>query len=135
MLYRAHTSHSLCVSIRAVRLDWSPPGRPSGIMLGYEVLRRTRRSCAVGSPVGGESAGVGRERLRCTYVQCPAGLRVCGTSCYHPDSQVSVFSSRLFVEAFATQQERERRGRKEGSFSEMCSVYFSRPRRGLGRKA
>uniref|UniRef100_A0A3B3X6F7 Usher syndrome 2A (autosomal recessive, mild) n=1 Tax=Poecilia mexicana TaxID=48701 RepID=A0A3B3X6F7_9TELE len=28
-----------------VRLDWAHPGRPSGIMLGYEVLRRTLRSC------------------------------------------------------------------------------------------
>lgn len=112
------------VSIRAVRLDWSPPGRPSGIMLGYEILRRTRRSCAVGSPVGGESAVVGQETLRCTYVQCPAGLGVCGTTCYHPDSQVSEFYSRLFMETFATLL--QRRGRKERSvavFRDVLSLF------------
>ncbi|TMS13118.1 Usherin [Larimichthys crocea] len=60
---------------RVVRLDWSHPGRPSGIMLGYEVLRRTLRSCVVGSTgvtssVGEQSAGAGG--VRCSYLQCPA---------------------------------------------------------------
>lgn len=123
MLYRVHTSHSL-VSIRAVRLDWSPPGRPSGIMLGYEILRRTRRSCAVGSPVGGESAVVGQETLRCTYVQCPAGLGVCGTTCYHPDSQVSEFYSRLFMETFASCYNSVVEKREALQLSETCSVCF-----------
>uniref|UniRef100_A0A3B4TAI5 Usherin n=1 Tax=Seriola dumerili TaxID=41447 RepID=A0A3B4TAI5_SERDU len=40
------TPHAQVIS---PRLDWSLPGRPSGIMLGYEVLRRTLRSCASGS--------------------------------------------------------------------------------------
>lgn len=113
------TSLSLSVSGRAVGLDWSPPGRPSGIMLGYEILRWTLRSCAVGE----KSAGVGEEKLRCSYVQCPAGHGVCGTSCFHPDAQVTCvfgrlppFSSfivslnhnlRLFIETFAAQQQQQ----------------------------
>uniref|UniRef100_A0A3Q2FNI0 Usherin-like n=1 Tax=Cyprinodon variegatus TaxID=28743 RepID=A0A3Q2FNI0_CYPVA len=32
-----------------VRLEWAHPGKPSGIMLGYKVLRRTLRSCTDGS--------------------------------------------------------------------------------------
>lgn len=80
-------------SVRVVRLDWSHPGRPSGIMLGYEVLRRTLRSCAGGttSSLGEESDGVGGLRLRCSYLQCPVGHGVCGPSCFHPDIQVIVF--------------------------------------------
>ncbi|CAJ1048931.1 LOW QUALITY PROTEIN: usherin [Xyrichtys novacula] len=81
------------ISPRAVRLNWSRPGRPSGIMLGYEVLRRTLRSCDIGSTgvtfsAGEESGGARGVRFRCSYLQCPATHSVCGTSCFHPDMQV-----------------------------------------------
>ncbi|XP_029281914.1 LOW QUALITY PROTEIN: usherin [Cottoperca gobio] len=82
------TPHAHVISPRVVRLDWSRPGRPSGIMLGYDVLRRTLRSCAVGSTgvtAGEESGGV---RFRCFYLQCPASHSVCGMSCFHPDIQI-----------------------------------------------
>ncbi|XP_070688414.1 usherin [Pempheris klunzingeri] len=85
--------HAQVISPRVVRLDWSRPGRPSGIMLGYEVLRRTLRSCATGSTgvtssVGEESGGAGGVRFTCSYLQCPASHGVCGTSCFHPDIEV-----------------------------------------------
>ncbi|XP_047436500.1 usherin [Mugil cephalus] len=82
--------HAQVINPRVVRLDWSHPGRPSGIMLGYEVLRRTLRSCTGGatSSLGEESDGVRGLRLRCSYQQCPVGHGVCGTSCFHPDAQV-----------------------------------------------
>ncbi|XP_075319241.1 usherin [Odontesthes bonariensis] len=81
------------ISSRLVRLDWSHPGKPSGIMLGYEVLRRTLRSCADGltgltPPLGKESDSAGGLRFRCSYLQCPASHGVCGTSCFSPDTQV-----------------------------------------------
>ncbi|TDH17235.1 hypothetical protein EPR50_G00006290 [Perca flavescens] len=84
------TPHAHVISPRMVRLDWSPPDRPSGIMLGYDVLRRTLRPCDVGSTgvtssVGEESGGIS---FRCFYLQCPATHGVCGTSCFHPDIQV-----------------------------------------------
>ncbi|XP_068431767.1 usherin [Clinocottus analis] len=84
------TPHAHVINPRVVRLDWSRPGRPSGIMLGYDVLRRTLRSCAIGSTgvtssVGEESGGV---RFRCSYLQCPASHGVCGMSCFNPDIQV-----------------------------------------------
>ncbi|XP_070762485.1 usherin [Enoplosus armatus] len=87
------TPHTQVISPRVVRLDWSRPGRPSGIMLGYEVLRRTLRSCAVGSTgvtssLGEESGGAGGVRFTCSYLQCPATHGVCGTSCFNPDIQV-----------------------------------------------
>ncbi|KAM9860567.1 LOW QUALITY PROTEIN: usherin [Aulostomus maculatus] len=87
------TPHAQVLSPRVLRLDWSHPGRPSGIMLGYEVLRHTLRSCVGGpagvrSSVGGESGDAGVAQLRCSYLQCPATHSVCGTSCFHPDEQV-----------------------------------------------
>ncbi|XP_019935888.2 usherin isoform X2 [Paralichthys olivaceus] len=87
------TPHTQVISPRAVRLNWSHPGKPSGIMLGYKVLRRTLRSCTSGSAglvsaVGGESEGAGGLRFRCSYLQCPASHGVCGASCFHPDVQV-----------------------------------------------
>ncbi|XP_029001116.1 usherin isoform X2 [Betta splendens] len=75
------------MSPRAVRLHWTRPGRPNGIMLGYGVLRRTLRSCAAGSPRL-TSGGAGAVRVRCSYLQCPAGHGVCGTSCFDPNAQV-----------------------------------------------
>ncbi|XP_071778073.2 usherin [Centroberyx gerrardi] len=86
--------HTQVLSPRAVRLEWASPGRPSGIMLGYEVLRRTLRSCGGGSavvttPSAEESGGGGGGgRARCSYLQCPATHGVCGTSCFQPDTQV-----------------------------------------------
>lgn len=78
-------------SARAVRLDWSHPGRPSGIMLGYEILRRTLRSCGPRLTVIASSLGEDSEgglMLRCSYLQCPAAYGVCEVSCFHIDTQV-----------------------------------------------
>ncbi|XP_068597953.1 usherin [Brachionichthys hirsutus] len=79
--------HAHVITPRAVRLDWSSPGRPSGIMLGYEIIRRPVSSCVVASSYG-EPQGAGGVRFRCSYLQCPVRHGVCGTSCFHPDSQV-----------------------------------------------
>lgn len=92
------SSSLLCclLSVRVVRLDWSHPGRPSGIMLGYEVLRWTLRSCSPGSALitssSGEDSGGGL-MLRCSYLECPAAHGVCGMSCFHADAQVILFWS------------------------------------------
>lgn len=78
-------------SARTVRLDWSHPGRPSGIMLGYEILRRTLRSCGPRSTVIASSLGEDSEgglMLRCSYLQCPAAYGVCEVSCFDIDTQV-----------------------------------------------
>nr|XP_061796460.1 usherin-like [Nerophis lumbriciformis] len=85
--------HAQVVSPRVVKLDWSPPGRPSGIMKGYEVLRRTFRSCV--SRSAGHTAHVWKKSedgssgiFTCSYLQCPSAHHMCGTSCFHPDKQV-----------------------------------------------
>ncbi|MEQ2217852.1 hypothetical protein XENOCAPTIV_024468 [Xenoophorus captivus] len=81
--------HAQVISPRAVRLDWAHPGKPSGIMLGYEVLRRTLRSCTDGSTgVAPSSYSAHGLRFKCFYLQCPVGHSVCGTSCFHPETQI-----------------------------------------------
>ncbi|TWW67416.1 Usherin Usher syndrome type IIa protein [Takifugu flavidus] len=83
--------HAQVITPRVVRLDWSHPSRPNGIMLGYEILRRTLRSCAPGSAVITSSLGegsVGGLGSRCSYLECPATHGVCGMSCFHTDTQV-----------------------------------------------
>ncbi|KAK2854220.1 hypothetical protein Q5P01_006881 [Channa striata] len=87
------TPRAQVISPRVVRLDWSHPGTPNGIMLGFELLRRTLRPCGVGSAgvmssAGEESGSGGGLRFRCSYLQCPAGHGVCGTRCFNPDKQV-----------------------------------------------
>lgn len=64
-------------------------------MLGYDVLRRTLRSCAIGST--GVTSSVedvpGGVRFRCLYLQCLASHGVCGTACFDPDVQVIMLLS------------------------------------------
>ncbi|XP_061735051.1 usherin isoform X2 [Nerophis ophidion] len=78
------------LSPRVVKIDWSPPGRPSGIMVGYEVLRQSLEICGSRSagpmpPVGRDTGGI---KFRCSYLQCPATYSVCGMSCFLPNEQV-----------------------------------------------
>ncbi|KAK2920361.1 hypothetical protein Q8A73_002565 [Channa argus] len=82
------TPHAQVLSPRVVRLDWSHPGRPNGIMLGFELLRRTLRPCGVGSAEVEESGSADGLRFRCSYLQCPASHGVCETLCFNPHKQV-----------------------------------------------
>lgn len=71
-------------------------------MLGYEVLRRTLRSCAQGATRVTPSSGrhlnnAGVSRFRCSYLQCPLNHDVCVTSCFDPDTQVNIFILCSFV--------------------------------------
>ncbi|KAJ7988957.1 hypothetical protein DPEC_G00314570 [Dallia pectoralis] len=71
------------VSPRSVRVKWTSPQQPNGIMLGYEVWRRTLRTCDEALNQEGEVSEV-----KCSYLQCLASQGVCGTSCYQPLTQV-----------------------------------------------
>uniref|UniRef100_A0A8C7Q6N4 Usher syndrome 2A (autosomal recessive, mild) n=1 Tax=Oncorhynchus mykiss TaxID=8022 RepID=A0A8C7Q6N4_ONCMY len=80
--------HIQVLSPRSVRVEWSSPGQPCGIMLGYEVWRKMLRPC--GGAEWGSSVtqrGEGSE-VRCSYLQCFASQGVCGASCYQPQRQV-----------------------------------------------
>ncbi|MBN3306045.1 USH2A protein, partial [Amia calva] len=77
------------ISSRSLRVDWTSPGRPNGIILGYDVHRRTQRPCEEALP---HQAG-----QQCLYVECLRDQGVCGSLCYQPEHQVccsgAVYSS------------------------------------------
>ncbi|KAL0969312.1 hypothetical protein UPYG_G00225390 [Umbra pygmaea] len=73
---------------RSARLEWSSPGQPNGIILGYGVWRRILRPCEGTEGEVGETQKGERSEVRCSYIQCAASQGVCGTSCYQPHRQV-----------------------------------------------
>ncbi|KAF7704133.1 hypothetical protein HF521_021205 [Silurus meridionalis] len=71
------------LSSRSVRLEWSSPGRPNGILGGYEIHRKTLKPC---KELQAEQAVF--SQTRCSYLQCPINQDFCGNSCYRPEEQV-----------------------------------------------
>ncbi|XP_058875359.1 usherin-like, partial [Acipenser ruthenus] len=71
------------ISSRSLRVDWASPGRPNGIMLGYDVRRRTLRWCAQAQLL--QEMQTGRQ---CLYVQCGINENICGGFCYQPEHQI-----------------------------------------------
>uniref|UniRef100_UPI00398F6349 usherin isoform X1 n=1 Tax=Pristiophorus japonicus TaxID=55135 RepID=UPI00398F6349 len=71
------------INSRSLRIDWTSPGRPNGIIKGYEVWRSTLHQCVdiLGSRTNQNSQ-------QCVYIQCKINENVCGHSCYQPESQV-----------------------------------------------
>ncbi|KAK7504941.1 hypothetical protein BaRGS_00003969 [Batillaria attramentaria] len=58
-------------------VEWVAPSRPNGIILRYDLWRKTLRSCSqVSSPA------VGPEEGKCTYIECSVFERICGSRCY-----------------------------------------------------
>ncbi|MGH0120774.1 UNVERIFIED_CONTAM: hypothetical protein FKN15_027140 [Acipenser sinensis] len=73
------------ISSRSLRVDWTSPGRPNGIMLGYDVRRRTLRWCAQAQLLQEMQTG-----MQCLYVQCGINENICGGFCYQPEHQPAV---------------------------------------------
>uniref|UniRef100_W5NGL3 Usherin n=1 Tax=Lepisosteus oculatus TaxID=7918 RepID=W5NGL3_LEPOC len=71
------------ISSRSLQVDWTSPGRPNGIILGYEVRRRKVQSCEQSLMV--QAAQNGRQ---CLYVECLINENICGSLCYQPENQV-----------------------------------------------
>ncbi|MFT7813012.1 usherin [Arapaima gigas] len=67
---------------QSVRLDWMSPGKPNGILLGYDVRRRTLLPCNGGLS---QISGAG---TRCSYLECSIDESVCGLSCFQPEIEV-----------------------------------------------
>ncbi|XP_016076620.1 PREDICTED: usherin [Miniopterus natalensis] len=72
------TIHS--ISSRSLRIDWASPGKPNGIILGYELLRRTWSPCpAAQSNHSGELCKAG---------MCREPESACGHRCGAPEAKV-----------------------------------------------
>ncbi|XP_078412490.1 usherin [Cetorhinus maximus] len=75
--------HIHAINSRSLRIDWKSPGRPNGIIRGYEIWRRTLHQC-----IDVMDSKVNQKSQQCVYVQCKINENICGHSCYQPESQV-----------------------------------------------
>ncbi|KAG9336280.1 hypothetical protein JZ751_002627, partial [Albula glossodonta] len=71
------------ISSRSVKVDWTSPGKPNGITVGYDVRRRALQPCEVAT--AGQTVRTGG---RCSYLECSIEESVCGSLCYQPEQQV-----------------------------------------------
>ncbi|XP_065144388.2 usherin [Paramisgurnus dabryanus] len=71
------------LSSRSVRLEWTAPGQPNGILGGYDVWRRTLKRCEEL-----QAQQVFAPQTHCSYLECPADQDFCGKACYKPDMQI-----------------------------------------------
>nr|KAF6302646.1 hypothetical protein mPipKuh1_018529 [Pipistrellus kuhlii] len=72
------TIHS--ITSRSLHIDWTSPGKPNGIILRYDVLRKSWSPCPKTQKAhSGEL---------CKAVMCPKPETTCGHRCYDPDVKV-----------------------------------------------
>ncbi|XP_025748029.1 usherin [Callorhinus ursinus] len=71
------------ITSRSLQVDWMSPGKPNGIILGYDVLRRTWHSCPKTQKLRKDHSGE-----LCKAVKCQKPKTICGERCYSPEAQV-----------------------------------------------
>ncbi|XP_053315134.1 usherin [Spea bombifrons] len=62
------------VNSRSVEISWASPGQPNGILLGFDVRRKTFYTCSFGI-------------TSCVYHRCKKNEDICGDTCYSPETQ------------------------------------------------
>ncbi|ELK32172.1 Usherin [Myotis davidii] len=72
------TVHS--ITSRSLQIDWTSPGKPNGIILGYDVLRKSWTPCP-------ETPRAHSSEL-CKAVMCRKHETTCGHRCYDPEAKV-----------------------------------------------
>ncbi|NP_067383.3 usherin precursor [Mus musculus] len=71
------------ITSRSLQIDWTTPANPNGIILGYDVLRKTWRPCSETQKLTDKP----RDEL-CKAVKCQYPGKVCGHTCYSPGTKV-----------------------------------------------
>ncbi|XP_055465169.1 usherin [Psammomys obesus] len=71
------------ITSRSLQIDWMTPGNPNGIILGYDLLRKTWRPC----PETQELTEKPGDKL-CKAVKCQHPENICGHTCYSPGTKV-----------------------------------------------
>ncbi|XP_078675414.1 usherin-like isoform X2 [Branchiostoma floridae x Branchiostoma belcheri] len=65
------------LSSSSIRMTWSPPAQPNGIIQGYRISRTAYLPCSVApAPTPNPDADV------CSYIECGSAESLCGTQCY-----------------------------------------------------
>ncbi|XP_058895005.1 usherin [Kogia breviceps] len=71
------------ITSRSLQIDWMSPGKPNGIILGYDLLRKAWRSCLkIQKSVQDHSHEL------CKAVKCQKPETICGPRCYSPEAKV-----------------------------------------------
>ncbi|XP_036133319.1 usherin [Molossus molossus] len=68
------------ITSRSLQIDWTSPGKPNGVILGYSLLRKTRYPC----PTTQKS----HSSEPCKAVMCQNPETACGHRCYSPEAKV-----------------------------------------------
>lgn len=76
-------NYSLCY--RSLQIDWTSPGNPNGIILGYGVLRKSWFPCSKTQKAHSSEL--------CKAVMCQKPETTCGHRCYDPEAKVNLFKS------------------------------------------
>ncbi|XP_003474286.2 usherin isoform X2 [Cavia porcellus] len=71
------------ITSRSLRIDWVSPGKPNGIILGYELLRKTWHPCSKTWKLMEDHS----DEL-CKAVRCPKPQKICGHICFSPKAKV-----------------------------------------------
>nr|XP_019599683.1 PREDICTED: usherin isoform X2 [Rhinolophus sinicus] len=71
------------ITSRSLQIDWMSPGRPNGIILGYDLLRKTWYPCPATQKLVKDHSGE-----RCKAVTCQKPEIICGHRCYSPKAKV-----------------------------------------------
>ncbi|XP_060145902.1 usherin [Globicephala melas] len=71
------------ITSRSLQIDWMSPGKPNGIILGYDLLRKTWRSC-----LKTQKSVKDHSHELCRAVKCQKPETICGPRCYSPEAKV-----------------------------------------------
>ncbi|XP_053568734.1 usherin [Bombina bombina] len=69
--------------LRSAQIEWSPPGEPNGIILGYNLIRRTLNPC-----VNVQKSVMDQGDQSCSFLKCRIYEEACGGLCYNPQNQI-----------------------------------------------
>ncbi|GAB1285872.1 Usherin [Apodemus speciosus] len=70
------------ITSRSLQIDWTTPENPNGIILGYDVLRKTWHPCSETQKLTDKPSDELCEAVKCQY---PG--KVCGHTCYSPGTK------------------------------------------------
>lgn len=84
VVFFRHVNYFICY--RSLQIDWMSPGRPNGIILGYDLLRKTWYPCPATQKLMKDHSGE-----RCKAATCQKPEIICGHRCYSPEAKVNLF--------------------------------------------
>ncbi|XP_048212729.1 usherin [Perognathus longimembris pacificus] len=72
------------ITARSLQIDWASPGKPNGIILGYDLLRKAWHLCPKIQKLRKDHIG---DKV-CKAVKCQKPEDICGLTCYFPEAKV-----------------------------------------------